>query len=55
MIVGNAIASVETGEAGWKDAVLHTAVRGWYEGHVEGEDTCPGCDCWGQLPRHSYR
>lgn len=55
VIVGNAIASVESGEADWKDAVLHAAVHGWYEGHIEGEDTCPGCDFRGQLPKNSDR
>ncbi|MEE4543665.1 hypothetical protein V2S66_17010 [Streptomyces sp. V4-01] len=55
VIVGNAIASVESGETDWKEAVLHAAVHGWYEGHIEGEDTCPGCDFRGQLPKGTAR
>jgi hypothetical protein len=42
VVVGNAIAYVESGETDWRDAVLHAAVHSWYEGHMEGEDTCPG-------------
>jgi hypothetical protein len=51
VIVGNAIAAVEREEISWKDAVVH----GWYEGHIEGEDTCPGCDYRGRLPKGSNR
>jgi hypothetical protein len=38
VIVGNAIAAVEREKISWKDAVVHAAVHGWYEGHVEGEE-----------------
>lgn len=44
VIVGNALASVESGEASVQEAILHAAVHGWYEGHIRGEDECPGCD-----------
>jgi len=27
-----------------EQAILHAAVHGWYKGHIEGEDACPGCD-----------
>jgi hypothetical protein len=55
VIVGNAIASVESGEADWKDAIVHAAVHGCYEGHIESEDAGPGCDFLGQLPKNSNR
>jgi hypothetical protein len=55
VIVNNAVAAVEKGETGWKDSVVHAAVHGWYEGHIEGEDNCPGCDYRGQLPKGSER
>jgi hypothetical protein len=40
VVVGNAIASVRGGEASVEEAILHAAVHGWYEGHVQGEDEC---------------
>ena len=55
VIVGNAIASVQNGEASVQDAILHAAVHGWYEGHIQGEDQCPGCDFRGGLPKSSNR
>ncbi|MFJ3300138.1 hypothetical protein [Streptomyces bacillaris] len=50
LVVGNAIASVRSGEASMEEAILHAAVHGWYEGHIQGEDECPGCSFRGQLP-----
>lgn len=55
VIVGNALASVESGQATVQEAILHAAVHGWYEGHIQGEDECPGCDYRGQLPKNSIR
>ncbi|KND38302.1 hypothetical protein [Streptomyces acidiscabies] len=55
VIVANALASIESGEASVQDAILHAAVHGWYEGHIEGEDVCPGCDFRGRLPKFSNR
>jgi hypothetical protein len=55
VIVGNAVASFERGEVDVRGAILHAAVHGWYEGHVQGEDTCPGCDFRGQLPKGPTR
>ncbi|WP_093807873.1 hypothetical protein [Streptomyces sp. Ncost-T6T-1] len=52
VIVGSAIASVRSGEASVEEAILHAAVHGWYEGHIQGEDECPGCSFRGQLPRN---
>ncbi|MHB2023830.1 MAG: hypothetical protein ACYCO3_10945 [Mycobacteriales bacterium] len=49
IIVGNAIASVQSGEATVEEAILHAAVHGWYEGHIEGEDACPGCEFRGKV------
>ncbi|MGW9131977.1 hypothetical protein [Streptomyces sp. NPDC055681] len=55
LIVGNAIESVRSGEATVEEAILHAAVHGWYEGHVQGEDECPGCGFRGGLPKDSAR
>ncbi|WP_326657800.1 hypothetical protein [Streptomyces sp. NBC_00385] len=55
MVVGNAIESVRNGEASVEDAILHAAVHGWYEGHIQGEDECPGCDFRGGLPKNGNR
>lgn len=41
VVVGNAIASVRSGEASVEEAILHAAVHGWYEGHIQGEDEYP--------------
>ena len=32
------------GEGSDAQAVVDLAVHAWMEGHVEGEDHCPGCD-----------
>jgi hypothetical protein len=55
VVVGNAIASVRNGEASVEEAILHAAVHGWYEGHIQGEDACPGCDFRGGLPKQGNR
>ncbi|WP_329348932.1 hypothetical protein OG226_12230 [Streptomyces sp. NBC_01261] len=55
VVVGNAIASVRNGEASVEEAILHAAVLGWYEGHIQGEDACPGCDFRGGLPKQGNR
>ena len=44
LVVGNAIASVRSGEASVEEAILHAAVHARYEGHIKGEDECPGCN-----------
>ncbi|MGW3179521.1 hypothetical protein ACWDD9_09675 [Kitasatospora sp. NPDC001119] len=49
LIVANAVNAVNSGEASIEQAILHAAVHGWYEGHIEGEDACPGCDFRGPI------
>lgn len=51
MIVQNAMTALESGEATVEQAIVHAAVHAWYEGHVQGEDACPGCDYRGNLPK----
>ncbi|MEE1786933.1 hypothetical protein PUR71_29110 [Streptomyces sp. SP17BM10] len=55
LIVANAVNSVRTGEATVEQAILHAAVHGWYEGHIEAEDECPGCGFRGELPKSTNR
>ncbi|MFD3418827.1 hypothetical protein [Streptomyces decoyicus] len=55
VVVGNAISSVRNGEATVEEAILHAAVHGWYEEHIQGEDECPGCDFRGWLPKNANR
>jgi hypothetical protein len=55
LLVRNAIESVQNGTATVQEAVLHAAVHGWYEGHIEGEDSCPGCTFRGALPKGTHR
>jgi hypothetical protein len=49
LIVQNTMREYEEGVVGVRGAVLHAAVHGWFEGHLEGEDSCPGCDFRGEL------
>lgn len=55
MIVHNAINSMNSGEATAAEAILHAAVHGSYEGHIQGEDHCPGCGFRGKLPKGAPR
>jgi hypothetical protein len=51
LIVENAINAMNSREVTPEMAILHAAVHGWYEGHIQGEDACPGCDFRGRLPK----
>jgi len=44
-----------TGDATAQEAILHAAVHGWYEGHIQGEDACPGCDLRGSLRKQARK
>lgn len=44
IVVDGAIEAYRSGEVSAEGAILHAAVHGWYEGHLEGEDGCEGCD-----------
>jgi hypothetical protein len=34
-----------------EQALVYVGVHAWSEGHIQGEDACPGCDYRGALPR----
>ncbi|MEU6440444.1 hypothetical protein [Streptomyces sp. NPDC047046] len=55
VVVAKALQALHNGEASAEEAILDAAVHGWYEGHIEGEDTCPGCTYRGKLPKHQMR
>jgi hypothetical protein len=55
MIIEGAFTAYESGEADVRVAVTHAAVHAWYEGHVQGEDVCPGCDFRGDLPKQHWK
>ena len=55
VIVRNAIEAVRAGETSIEDVILHAAVHGWYEGDIEGEDACPGCDSRGDVRKQKVR
>lgn len=55
VVIAGAVEAVRSGEASVEEAIVHAAVHGWYEGHIEGEDACPGCDYRGQLPKGAPR
>jgi hypothetical protein len=42
-IIANSLAKLKSGEIDARAAITHAAVHGWFEGHKEGEDDCPGC------------
>jgi hypothetical protein len=53
IVIENSIREYQTGAATAEQAILHAAVHGWYEGHINGEDVCPGCSYRGSegIPR----
>jgi hypothetical protein len=53
LIVTSAVEALRSGQATAEQAVLHAALHGWYEGHIQGEDACPGCDFGGELPKQA--
>jgi hypothetical protein len=55
LIVNNAIGAMQSGEVDAEGAILHAAVHAWYEGHIEGEDVCPGCAFRGDMPHQRHK
>jgi hypothetical protein len=51
LVIKNAYSAYERGEADVREAIVHAAIYAWYEGHIEGEDGCPGCTYRGRLSR----
>jgi hypothetical protein len=49
------MADCEAGEVDVRGAVVHAAVHAWFEGHVEGEDACPGGEHPGDVGRGILR
>jgi len=54
LIVTRAI-EAQSDKATAEQAILHAAVHGWYEGHIQGEDACPGCDFRGELRKQTRK
>ena len=50
LIVDNGVNAMKS-EATPETAILHAAVHGRYEGHIQGGDACPGCRFRGGLPK----
>ena len=55
LIIAYALKAYQAGEVDLAGAVTHAAVHGWYEGHIQGEDACPGCQYRGELPKQELR
>ncbi len=53
VIVTAAVEAIKSGEATAEQAILHAAVHGWYEGHIQGEDTCTGLCYRGRLRKQA--
>ena len=50
VVINNSLHALRSGEADAEAAIVHAAVHGWYEGHIEGEDFCSGCTFRGDEP-----
>lgn len=46
------VAAVHSVEAAVEETILRAAVHDWYEGHIQDEGQCPGCDFRGGLPKN---
>jgi hypothetical protein len=55
VVVENAMVEYESGQVDVKGAIVHAAVHAWFEGHLEGEDSCPGCEHRGEVGRGIFR
>jgi len=55
LIITNSIEALRSGETSAEGAILHAAVHGWYEGHIQGEDACPGCDFRGNIQKQTTK
>ena len=55
LIVTGAIEAMQADEVTAEEAILHAAVHGWYEGHIQGEDACPGCEFRGKLRKQARK
>ena len=43
LLVHHVEEAYERGDLDLHEAIVHAAACGWYEGHIEGEDSCRGC------------
>jgi hypothetical protein len=50
MLVRHVVGTYRRGEMGSEEAIRQAVVTGWFEGHIEGEDACPGCRYRGDDP-----
>ena len=50
LLVRHAVEAYRRGDVDAEGAIRQAAVTGWFEGHIEGEDACPGCRYRGEDP-----
>lgn len=55
VLVRSAVQAYQSGEASAEQAILNAAVNAWYEGHIQGEDACPGCDYRGKVNKQTTK
>jgi len=55
LLVRSAIQAYQSGESTAEEVILNVAVNAWYEGHIQGEDVCTGCDYRGSLQKQTTR
>ena len=53
LLVRHAEDAVRSGSVGLEEAIRQAAITGWYEGHIDGEDSCPGCRYRGEDPQYA--
>ena len=54
IIMERVMAAYDARQVDVSGAVVDAAVHAWYEGHIQGEDACPGCN-YRDLPKQSLR
>jgi hypothetical protein len=50
LLVRHVVDSYRRGDVDPEEAIRQAVVTGWFEGHIEGEDACPGCRYRGDDP-----
>ena len=50
LLVRHLVGEVRRTDVPLEDALRLAVMSGWYEGHIEGEDSCPGCRYRGEDP-----
>jgi hypothetical protein len=53
LLVRHVVDAYRRGDVDPEEAIRQAVVTGWFEGHIEGEDACPGCRYRGEDPAYA--